>query len=99
MEIAYFAYTELIKMSGQDSVSAIEGGTVGLTPPRSQCKTISLASSRMPVGGLFFRVTCFATALTKAMPLEGTVVLDFFWMMKFLIASTITLITESCLNV
>ena len=50
-------------MSGRDSVTAIEGGTVGLTPPRSQCKTQSLASSRIPVGGLFFRVTCFAPAL------------------------------------
>ena len=86
-------------MSGRDSVIAIEGGTVGLTPPRSQCKTQSLASSRIRVGGLFFRVTYFAPALTKAMPLEGTAVLDFFWMMKFLIASTITLTTESCLNV
>ena len=52
-------------MSGRDSVTAIEGGTVGLTPPRSQCKTQSLASSRIPVGGLFFRFTSFAPTLTS----------------------------------
>jgi len=80
IEMAYLDELEKMKISGRDSVTAIKEGTVGLSPPRSQCNTQSFTLSRIPVGGLFFRDTSLAPALTNLMPLDGAGGLDFIAM-------------------